>query len=163
MFVKSANDEGRVALWERHHDHPGGEVFVKGDQVFEVAETPAVRRALRRGYIVQVDAETPAKREKTGSQAMPAAEANVVTSGKVKLEPVQPVSEPEPEPDLPGAPLTTIKGIGKTTADKLRAAGIHNTAELAFVADVEIADLADDTGIAEASLIDWIAQAREAD
>ncbi len=41
-----------VALWERHPEHPGGEVFLAGGGVFEVALTPAVEARLRDGRLV---------------------------------------------------------------------------------------------------------------
>lgn len=69
---------GRVALWERHPDHPGGEVFLAGAGVFEVAATPAVEARLRKGVLVAVE------------------EAAVAPPAK-RAEP-EPKSEPEPEP-----------------------------------------------------------------
>lgn len=44
-----------VALWERHPDHPGGEVFLYGDAIFEVARTPAVEARLRSGVLELVE------------------------------------------------------------------------------------------------------------
>lgn len=44
-----------VALWERHPDHPGGEVFLAGEGEFEVALTPAVEARLRDGRLIVVD------------------------------------------------------------------------------------------------------------
>ena len=44
-----------VALWERHPEHPGGEVFLAGGGEFEVALTPAVAARLRDGRLVAVD------------------------------------------------------------------------------------------------------------
>lgn len=44
-----------VALWERHPEHPGGEVFLAGGGVFEVALTPAVEARLRDGRLIVVD------------------------------------------------------------------------------------------------------------
>lgn len=54
ILVKSAKPGNHVALWDRHPDHPGGEVFVSGDAVVEAAETPGVLRALADKRIVQV-------------------------------------------------------------------------------------------------------------
>lgn len=45
-----------VALWERHPEHPGGEVFLAGGGVFEVALTPAVEARLRDGRLILVEA-----------------------------------------------------------------------------------------------------------
>ncbi len=44
---------GQVALWERHPDHPGGEVFLAGNGVFDVALTPAVESRLKSGKLVK--------------------------------------------------------------------------------------------------------------
>ena len=52
--VKSNLKEKRIALWERHPDHPHGEVSIHGDKVVEVAETSAVRDAIRDGKLVEV-------------------------------------------------------------------------------------------------------------
>lgn len=53
IYVKAAK-AGSVALWDRHPDHPNGEIFVDGDAVVEAAMTPNVLRALADGRIVQV-------------------------------------------------------------------------------------------------------------
>jgi hypothetical protein len=56
--VKATNTEGRVALWERSTAHPTGEVFVTGDgSVVEVANTVAVRNAIKAGELVEVQPE----------------------------------------------------------------------------------------------------------
>ena len=54
--VKSAQDGNRVAFWQQHPDHPGGEVFIKesNDDVHEVADTAAVNLAIREGKLVEV-------------------------------------------------------------------------------------------------------------
>lgn len=47
-------DDGKVAFWERHPDHPDGEVFIKaGDpkSPFEIADTPDVRSAIQEGRL----------------------------------------------------------------------------------------------------------------
>lgn len=63
--VKSGLEAGRVALWERHPAHPGGEVFIADDQVRETGDTPAVRAALAEGRLIEVELETkPKKRGK---------------------------------------------------------------------------------------------------
>lgn len=38
-------------FWERHEAHPGGEVWVAGDAVVQVAQTAAVQRALKDGRL----------------------------------------------------------------------------------------------------------------
>ncbi len=41
------------AFWERDPAHPGGEVFVSGGAVVEVAETPMVQEALSQKRLVK--------------------------------------------------------------------------------------------------------------
>lgn len=56
MYVKAAKP-GRVALWERHPDHPSGEVFIHTDKPVEVAMTPAVQVRLKSGVLVLAEME----------------------------------------------------------------------------------------------------------
>ena len=59
ITVKSKlTDKTRVALWEVHPDHPGGEVYIADDQAYEVAVTRRVQAALGRGWLVEAS-ETP--------------------------------------------------------------------------------------------------------
>lgn len=60
ILVKAANPE-RVALWERHADHPDSEVYVAGEGVFEVALTPDVQKKLDKGVLLRVEPEAPAE------------------------------------------------------------------------------------------------------
>lgn len=56
--VKATNSEGKVALWDRDDRHPNGEVFVTGNgEAVKVANTVAVRDAIRRGALVEVQPE----------------------------------------------------------------------------------------------------------
>ena len=58
--VRVADPESnRVTLWERHPQHPGGEVWLAGAGEFDVAATPAVVARLRSGSLVQVEAAAP--------------------------------------------------------------------------------------------------------
>ncbi len=61
IFVKSALDNNDVALWEKHPNHPGQEIFVAGDVEVEAAKTPRVMRALADGKLVEVEKKTAAK------------------------------------------------------------------------------------------------------
>lgn len=54
MLVKSNLPVNKVALWERHPDHPNGEVFIVGEDEYEVAETPQVKALLKRDILVEV-------------------------------------------------------------------------------------------------------------
>lgn len=53
--VTSARSDGRVALWEKHPDHPTGEIFIAGDTVVEAAETARVLRAIADGDVQRVE------------------------------------------------------------------------------------------------------------
>ena len=67
IHVRSALEPGRVALFERHSDHPDGEIFIADDKVHTVANTTAVLEAVARNALVVVPepskpvAETPRK------------------------------------------------------------------------------------------------------
>ena len=54
MIVKSNLPNDRVALWERHPDHPGGEVFIAGEGEHQVGKTPQVKTLLARGVLIEV-------------------------------------------------------------------------------------------------------------
>ncbi len=51
IVVKSTLPDNRVALWDRHPDHPDGEVFVAGERKVTVAETPQVKAAIKAGRV----------------------------------------------------------------------------------------------------------------
>lgn len=56
IYVRVADAAtGQVALWERHPEHPDGEVFLSGPGTYEVAVTPAVEARLRNGRLVKVE------------------------------------------------------------------------------------------------------------
>jgi hypothetical protein len=59
ITVKAAPDFLRVALWERNPAHPGGEAFVAGDMVVQVALTAEVQTRLNTGILVRVDDAPP--------------------------------------------------------------------------------------------------------
>ncbi len=64
-------ESGRVALWERHPDHPAGEIFLAGPGEFEVAPTQAVEARLRSGDLVLVEpAPSPAKGKQTADKTV---------------------------------------------------------------------------------------------
>ena len=52
LTVKSAIP-GRVGLWDRDPEYPGGEIYITDDPV-EVEVTDRVREALSRGQLVEV-------------------------------------------------------------------------------------------------------------
>lgn len=55
LLVRASNPSGRVALFEQHPDHPGGQALVAGSATVEVAETPGVMRALADGRLTRVE------------------------------------------------------------------------------------------------------------
>ncbi len=65
IFVKAADPE-RVALWERHADHPNEEAWVAGEDAVLVALTPLVRKKLDQGALIRIE---PAQEEKPGDDA----------------------------------------------------------------------------------------------
>ena len=72
--VKVTRTDGRVALWERHPDHPEGEVFLATkDQIAIVALTAGVMDAIRAGNLEEV-------REPAVVEAAPAKGAKAAAS-----------------------------------------------------------------------------------
>lgn len=55
VLIVGNGPSNRVALFEQHRDHPGGEIFVVGGQRTEAAPTAGVQRAARDGRIRIVD------------------------------------------------------------------------------------------------------------
>lgn len=82
-------------------------------------------------------------------------EREKVKGKKVKEEPSEMVPEEAPEE---GTPLTTLKGLGPKTAEKLKEVGIESVEELAEE-DAEI--LSEATGISVQKLSSWINDAKE--
>lgn len=65
-------------------------------------------------------------------------------------------SDPTIDDEPPGDPVDTIKGIGPSYAEKLGKAGVNTVDELA---NADPASLAEQTGIAESRIQNWIDQA----
>jgi hypothetical protein len=56
ISVRGAGNDRKVALWERHPQHPEGEAFVVNEDVSrEVAETPTVKRLIAEGVLVKAN------------------------------------------------------------------------------------------------------------
>lgn len=68
IHVKSGRDDNRVALWEKHPDHPNGEAWVAGEGVVQVARTAKVLSGLKEGDLVEADAPA----EKKAKEVTPA-------------------------------------------------------------------------------------------
>jgi len=73
VTIRSATGDNRVVLWERDPKHPGGEVFVAGDNPVAVCLTAAVTDRIRDGLLDVVEVGTRVDAE----------------PGPVKVEPVQ--------------------------------------------------------------------------
>lgn len=67
ILVKAASPE-RVALWERHADHPDNEVYVAGEDAVLVALTPLVDRKLKQGVLIRIE---PAQDEMPATEDTP--------------------------------------------------------------------------------------------
>lgn len=95
-----------VALWERHPDHPGGEVFLYGDAVFEVALTPAVEARLRSGVLELVEEAAAAP---TGDRALvkPVAAKGDAAGGAPGQGPV-PATDAGPVPVVDAPPAGQV-------------------------------------------------------
>lgn len=74
LITVKAADPTRCALWERDPAHPDGEVFVSGEQTFQVALTAFVQRKLKTGDLVEVKTE-PKGRGKAKEEPKTAAES----------------------------------------------------------------------------------------
>jgi hypothetical protein len=87
ITVKSNVPDNRLALHERHPDHPDGEVMVYGDEPKEVARTPRVSRALGDELLTRVTASGKASKEDEDSAAAdppPPAEETTDATGTAK-------------------------------------------------------------------------------
>lgn len=72
IWVKAGPAAGnRVALCERHAEHPSGEVYVAGKKAVQVARTPAVDAKLHEQVLVEVDPKTLKKDADGGGAGAP--------------------------------------------------------------------------------------------
>lgn len=90
IWVQPGKDDGRVALFETHADHPNGEAWVAvTGQAVQVALTPMVERKLKSGDLVEVDAskaiskEAPKRKTKAEIEAELAAAGNPAAAAAV--------------------------------------------------------------------------------
>lgn len=63
ITVKSALPNNDVALWEKHPDHPGQEIFVAGEAEVDAARTPRVLKAIADGRLVEVEKKAAAAKK----------------------------------------------------------------------------------------------------
>lgn len=74
-----AKATNRVILWERHPDHPGGEVYIAGNTAgpVAVAATPEIKSLIFRGHLIdqgQAAAQAPAAEAQPDGQPEAAAQ-----------------------------------------------------------------------------------------
>jgi hypothetical protein len=90
-FRVKSNNGDRVALFERHPDHPNEEVLITGDEPFIVAETPEVLKALSERRLVYCDKDGKELRARSDVDVR---EAMVGADEAAEAE--QPPAQPEP-------------------------------------------------------------------
>lgn len=101
---------GEVAIWERHADHPDGEIFVaEGNAPIQLARTPLVSERMSKGRLVEVE-----------QSAVPVILAPAVASEPES--PAQPPADPLAAPGLlTDAQRQALEEAGIATADDVRA------------------------------------------
>lgn len=122
ITVRGAGDDGRVALYERDPAHPRGQALVAhGGKAVQVALTPAVKRLLAAGSLVQVQV-TPVQTAPTrvevrdglgGLGLTPEQAQTLIDAGYGDRVALAYASD---------AALMALPGIGRATVAKLRAA-----------------------------------------
>lgn len=122
-------------FWERHPDHPTGEIYISGNETAQAAMTRAVKQALGNGQIEVVDTSIETEAEP------------VAISAEFFDEPVA------PEPD----DLTVLDGLGPSTAKKLAQRGVTTFEELAAAS----ADDLKGVGASAETISAWIETAQE--
>lgn len=126
LKVKGASKGNRVALAERHPDHPEGEVFIYGQRSAWVAATKAVKTAIARG-LLELD---------TDDDEPEVAVEPPVTSDKEKSEEAEAASRatevaPDPETKVSdGEDFSVVDGIGERTTEALHELGIKSKQDL---------------------------------
>lgn len=81
VTVKSATDDEKVVLWERHPDHPGQEAYVAGVNPVVVALTDEVQRRIKSGALVLVQTDEPTEESASTDEG---ADGEVVAESKPK-------------------------------------------------------------------------------
>jgi hypothetical protein len=82
LQVQGAGRDSKVAFWEKNELHPEGEVFITNNgQAVEVAETPAVKRAIAEGRITTEINNWNTKKKTTATTLRPATEEEEDAAG----------------------------------------------------------------------------------
>lgn len=82
--VKGATYNSRVALWEKHTDHPAGEAYVADGMVAQVALTPEVKTRIGSGLLVVTNEEPSEPFEGYGTLSTEKVAAQVEKMGDVE-------------------------------------------------------------------------------
>ncbi len=121
ILVEPAETDGRVILWERHPQHPDGEIYLTADEgaePVEVARTEGVNEAIREGRLNHIrTTQRPRKAERDDSTRVPKDGIAVVatTSGATAEETADETTQP-------------VTGVSGTPTVKPHGAGIQGKA-----------------------------------
>lgn len=85
MITVKSNVENRIALWQKHPDHPGGEVFVAGGIVATVALTDEVQTRIANGFLVVTDEIPPAPWDGYDEMGVDAIAERAIGMGDIEL------------------------------------------------------------------------------
>lgn len=133
IWVQPGRDDGRIALYEVHSDHPGGEAWVAepGETVL-VAMTPMVERKLQSGELVEVSA--PALAEKPAVKRLSKAEV-AAQIAEAQATQAAPVTQQTPPVQIRG-----LDGLGLTPEQQkvLVDAGYDDREALAAASDATL-------------------------
>jgi len=147
--VRSAIDDGRVILWERSEEHPGGEVFVAGRTPVLSGMTRRVQELLHSGRLELVNLE-PEEEQEQEEQGQ---------------EQEQEVSDVPPVADLPPAfamsddeLLLAIDGISDVRLQVIKGLGVRSLSDLLAFDSAALADALPRVNLK--MVADWKAQAQ---
>jgi len=128
--LSTMNVRARETFWERHPQHPDGEVFIAKDEEGIVAETPEALQALGRGKLLRLSGGDDAAKE----MEQRAAGEGAVPPKKTPSKEATANAIPE---DFPGASLLT-------------GAGYKSTEEVDDASDEELLQI---SGLGQATLV----------
>lgn len=109
-----------LAIYERATEHPGGEIFVKGEGQFKVAPTPAVVAAIQRGHLKVVKGDAPDQSEMLARGATNKGKGDDSDTGNTPKG--TPLPEDTPARDVLAAnKVTTVEQLNEAGPDKVKA------------------------------------------
>lgn len=105
--------KGRVILWERHPDHPNGEVVVSHDgRAYEVAETKDIKELLGQEILLR-SAPRVGWNSKTEAGFVPAASEDVPAKPKIGRPKLRPSTDAEEDAAKPSLTSYVEKETGR--------------------------------------------------